>query len=438
MNNTKETIGIVLEFGFHEIKKYITNGFATALSEHFKIVWIARDKQSPAFNAYFENTEGTLVFFPDDLIVTSPNKWELRNKRIRSEWMLSHNQGAFHNHKRLAKQSFKSTLIGTNLLKKIAEKRTLKSIPHHYHSPETAHFLKEIGIQILFTTGTQSPFAKTLIANANCLSIPCYYLINSWKDLYIDNFIPFTKFKAIFTWDQEMTHAYREHLPYLPSDQYIATGNPTFDVLKNLEPLHDIHYYQNKYNFTENQRIILYTMMPVGIAKDEMDTVRFIAEQLANSSPDICLLVRKNPTHTNTDFTSETFPENMRICEHFCAYDAERDMITQSKEGEQEWLDLLAYSEANISVPSTVTLEFLALNKRVYNCHFNAKNEIDERLDQFFDAGFYRPLIQQQKVMDCSRIEQLLTALKQKSTNTHQMERSLAIPAIVNELVGKR
>ena len=83
-------------------------------------------------------------------------------------------------------------------------------------------------------------------------------------------------------------------------------------------------------------------------------------------------------------------------------------MLIQSEAGEIEWLDLLYHSKLNLSVPSTATLEFLTLNKKVYNIEFNANNEIDNRLKQFFNAGFYRDLFDDKRVFRIKNIEQLL------------------------------
>ena len=48
----KPKVAILLEFGFHEIKKYINNGFAIELSKEFDIVWFAMDKGSKGFHDY--------------------------------------------------------------------------------------------------------------------------------------------------------------------------------------------------------------------------------------------------------------------------------------------------------------------------------------------------------------------------------------------------
>lgn len=49
----KPVLGIQLEFGFHEIKKYIHSGFADKLAKQFDIVWFVLDKKNAVWMPIF-------------------------------------------------------------------------------------------------------------------------------------------------------------------------------------------------------------------------------------------------------------------------------------------------------------------------------------------------------------------------------------------------
>ena len=206
-------------------------------------------------------------------------------------------------------------------------------------------------------------------------------------------------------------------MPYLKKSNFVISGNPTFDILIGVKPSQNREFYAEKYGLPVNSKWLLYTMMPVGLVIDEIDTIQFVAQELIkkHSEEEYTIIVRKNPTHKVADFKGLDLLDNLVIADHYCTYDKEKDMIIQSIEGENEWLDLLQFSTLNLSVPSTVTLEFLALRKPVFNLEFNSLNKIDNRVTQFFEAGFYRHLFKDNRVKRFKNISDLLYGLDKVS-----------------------
>ncbi len=440
--DNKPILGILLEFGFHEIKKYIQSGFAVKLAEHFNIVWLAIDKGSQEFDNYFRNTGFPVVYFSYKDFHESNSKTETRNQSVRRHWMISKNLGAFHNYSMVRRKTFKSLIIGSDLLKDIYERRTLKLIKSMYPSKLLEETFKKYRIDHLLGTGFASVFSKSAFVSANKLRIKTWYLVNSWKDLYTNNFLPFDFLTGIFVWSDQMKLDYLYHMPYLDPEKIHVSGNPTFDVLKRSVPVHSRTYYARKYGISEQADWILYTMMPPGLINDEIETVNLVAnEVLKHYTPqEKIILIRKNPNHSADDFTRMELPSNTILTKHFCTFDKKNDMIVQSLEGEQEWIDLLHHCALNLSVPSTVTLEFLTLNKPVINIGFGPDGMPDERLRQHFEAGFYKPVFKNNQVKKILRIEELDECLKNllkisKSPQSHCfLPINLASDFIINRI----
>lgn len=406
----KPKIAILLEFGFHEIKKYIHSGFAAEISKEFDIVWFAMDKGSKEFHDYFTSTGFPLVYFKEQDFNKQPTSIENYNQIIRRNWIANKSLGGFHNHSYVRVKSIKTAIYGNSLAKFILEKLTIKNVQKKYITKVMNEKIIEKNIDILFLTGYNSCFSKSFAATGIKMNKEVHYLTNSWKDLFINNFIPFTLFSTIFVWSEQMKFDFKYHMPYLKNANFAVSGNPTFDLLLNATPNQNREFYREKYNLSLNSKWILYTMMPVGLVLDEIETIIFTAKEIQKhfSSEEINILVRKNPTHNQVDFKNIELPKNLKIADHYCTFDKEKDMIIQSIEGEKEWIDLLLHSELNLSVPSTVTLEFLALNKAVLNIEYNSKNEIDKRVTQFFEAGYYKPLFTNKKVERCQNISELI------------------------------
>ena len=436
--NKKKNLAILLEFGFHEIKKYIHSGFLECLAGEFSVYWIALDKGSGEFHKYFADTGHPLRYLKDSEINTPLLKVENYNKAVRKSWLIKNDMGGFHNHLRVESKSIKTWVLGNQFVKDIFENITLNAVYGHYYNECFAEIFDQFSIDSLLITGASSGFAKGGVVTAQKRNISVNYLVNSWKDLYVNNFVPFRNLSNIFVWSERMKSDYLKHMPYLKERSFVVSGNPTFDSLLRSETKNDRSFYSEKYNIPLNSKWLLYTMMPVGLAKDELETIIYTANNILKyfSKEEYTIIVRKNPTHEVGDFKEVSLPENLIIADHFCSFDKKNDMIIQSREGEQEWLDLVHHSIANLSVPSTVTLEFLTLGKNVFNISYNSKGEIDERIFQFFDAGFYRPLFDRKDVANIKNIEELINSLKtlRSENESRNLSRLTAAEIIVQHL----
>lgn len=408
----KTTIAILLEFGFHEIKKYIHSGFAQKLSEDYNIVWFAVNKNSEEFDEYFRNT-GFRMIYIDGAKFAESTKIEDYNQSVRRSYTVNHNKGLFHNYSTVRKKTIKTLLIGNPLFRLFFEHYTLRTINTHYQNKYLADLFIENKVDLVLTTSYASSFTKSAMVTANKLNLKTWYLVNSWKDLYINNFLPYNFLDGVFVWYDRMKEDYIREMSYLNPDKIFITGNPTFDILSVSKPHFSREYYAEKYQLPIKSHWILYTMMPPGIVNDEIETIQLAAREVLKTHlpEEYCILVRRNPNHDKNDFLDVDLPSNMKLAEHYCTFDKKTDMIVQSTEGEQEWIDLLHYSDINFSVPSTVTLEFLTLGKPVLNIGFGSDGKEDPRIRQHFEAGFYRPLFEENKVSKVMDIKVLNNAL---------------------------
>jgi len=402
----KQRLGIIVEFGFHDLKKYIYSGFGSKLGEHFNIVWLAIQKNSEEFDRLFRETGYPIIYFDKDDFKVS-GKTENHNTSVRRAWMNRKNLGQFHNYKTIEPGFLRSFVLGNELIKRYYENKTLNLIEKKYYNQEISTFIEKHKIDILLGTGYSSAFSKSVFITGNRKKLPCFLLINNWKDIYVNNFIPFRFLAGLFVWDEKMKNDCLIHMPYLEPDKLIISGNPVFDFLKTSVPLHDRQFYARKYKIDPNADWLYYTMMSPLAGTNEIDTVIAVGEALQKKckKEEKVILLRRNPQHNVTDFTDIKLPDNVVLTDHYSYFDKIKDMHTQSPEGEQEWIDLLHHCCLNLSVPSTVTLEFLTLNKPVINIGFDHNGIPDKRLKQHFEAGFYRPMFDNSLVKKAMHID---------------------------------
>lgn len=415
----KKNLAILLEFGFHEVKKYLHSGFIDELSKEFNIVWFALDKGNKEFDSYFNSSGFPIVYFKESDFKQEITLIEKYNKIVRRNWMINRELGAFHNQSFVKAKSNKTAIVGNSVFKWFLENITLRNVRVNYKNEFIIREFRKNQIDLLLTTGYTSSFAKSAVISAQFLKLNIYYLVNSWKDLFIDNFLPFKNLTGIFVWSEAMESDYLEQMNFLKSEKVYVTGNPTFDALCNKEPYKSREYYSEKYNLPINSNWLLYTMMANGPINDEIETIKFTANSLLKyySKEEFIILVRKNPTHRQEDFLSDNYPSNVRIADHYSTYDRLNDILIQSEKGEKEWVDLLIHCSINLSVPSTVSLEFIALNKKVLNIEYNSLNVVDRRLTQFFEAGYYRPLFKSAEAIRIHNSEELISVLGELKDN---------------------
>lgn len=438
---SKPVLGIQLEFGFHEVKKYIHSGFAEKLASEFELVWFILDKKNPEMDTYFRSTGYPVIYYQPENMQRPIHFCETCNDVVRRSWMRNQDAGLFHNYKRVAASNWKDKLLGFRFLKHALECKALWIVQRRYYHEQLALDFKKYNVQKVLSTGYGSTFAKFFYTTAHHLNIPAYHIVNSWKDLYTNSFIGFDFLKKIFVWSEDMKLQYRQQMPYLKTTTLVPTGNPTFDACITHQPKAR-EVYCNKYNLHPNAHWVLYTMMPPGLVNDEWETIMTVAAEIDKfyTADQVKLIVRKNPNHTAEDFTKVLLPNNVVVADHFCTYDAVTDMIIQSEEGEKEWLDLLHHATLNLSVPSTVTMEFLTLKKPVINIGFDATGNQDERVRQHFDAGFYRNLFDKEHVYRATNIEALIPCLRRalefNSLNTSHTAITLASDRVLQELLN--
>lgn len=434
-------IGIILEFGFHELKKYIYSGFAAEISKHFDIIWLAIQKNSEEFHKIFSDTGYPIIYF-EQKDFKNASRIESINISVRRAWMSRKKLGHFHNYRTINVSKIKEILLGNNFSKSVFEKISLKLVYKRYYNHTLESCFENYNIQLILGTGYTSSFSKTVFVTANKNMLPTYLLINNWKDLYINNFIPFTFLTTIFSWDENMKNDLIKHMPYLKHKKIVISGNPVFDSLRRSTPSKDRNYYAKKYGIDANAEWLYYTMMSPMAGIEEIEIVKLIGNEIGKQYKKTkkVILLRKNPQHTKEDFINEALPENVILTEHYSFFDKAKDMHIQTPEGEQEWIDLLHHCALNLSVPSTVTLEFLTLGKPVINIGFGPDGKPDERLKQHFEAGFYKPLFNNEKVKKVEIIGDLLKTINNcrkyfnsNKINTIQPIASEIIIAILSE-----
>jgi hypothetical protein len=410
----KPQLGILLEFGFHEVKKFIHSGLISQLSNRFDVHFFVLEKDRKSIEENFSSF-GDLHFIKGSTLRLKLCFLEPYARSSSEAWLRNKGIPLFHNYKQAIKKSRWDWILGNSLFKYLIVSLAQLEVLRAYNNSEVAGLLGKSKITHVLGVSCDSALSKSFFVTAQKLGLKSFYLVNSWKDLYVSPWMPITKFSFVFVWSERMRDDYLLICPYLKPEQVIVTGNPSFYCYFNFKPKRTKEFYASKYRLNVRKKWFYYTMMPPGLWPDEIFHVLKLCDFLANKP--IQVLVRKNPNHNKDDFNDLEFPINCVLTEHFTSYDKEKDFIFQTAEGESEWMDLIYYSHLNISIPSTVTLEFLALGKPIINPRFSLSGIFSDSLRQHFESGFYKPLFDLDIVKSVNNIEEFAHEIDSIFTN---------------------
>jgi hypothetical protein len=431
----KPVIGIRVETGFHQVKKFVYSGLAEQLCQSYQILWIAPNNVSAELKLTFEPFGEFLLI--DEKTLRQRSKVESYHRRIRESWLLQSGMSLFRLYGQSRKKKLTDTLLGLNGLRIVADNLILQVVSSYYVHDDLISKLKEKNVSTLITTSYNSIVSKVFFVCGEKTGIPVVLMINSWKDVFVNSFVPFKGFKDIWVWDNQMKQNILDRNPHLSNIQFYTTGNPSFDQLKIHEPKFSKEHYAQKYKANINRPWVYVTLAPPGVFDDEIRVFIKIAESFLAHQIEVEFFVRRNPNHNETDFQDLKMPQNLRLTEHLIYYDEAKDEIIQPLEDESEWLDLLHYTSFNISLPSTVTLEFLALNKRVINYEFNFDDKLNLGVRSFFESGFYAPLFENSKLvhraMSMNSLLELSREIIQEDTSPTP-DQKLSVDVIIKRL----
>lgn len=287
---------------------------------------------------------------------------------------------------------------------------TLHRLSYRYYlNRETAGMLSRAGITELWMSNYSSPskLAMAITAKSAGCKVVCY--IHSWKDFYINNYVPPT-IDELRVWSHNMKAQFLAANPHLADNQIVVTGNPRITALHQHHVIHDYAYYAKKYGINTG-RFILYTAINPIVYENEPQLVKLIHDQLnmelGDDAP--CILIKPNPMDSAPERWNEIANiHNVGIMQSGWEWNNIEDFNLPSIDAELEWFDLLNHCTCTMNVASTVTIESLACGKPVINICFDIDSKPSEIFERFTNSPFYRSLLERIDIMVANELSQLV------------------------------
>lgn len=284
--------------------------------------------------------------------------------------------------------------------------------------PRWRRIFEAHSIDMLIVGTHSSPRVLSALQTAKNMGICTLIILNSWKDVFVNPHLSVFP-DVLFVWGEESNLALSRANPDFPPDSMVKI---------NSLHLQKFLFGGDYYSYDELCRLtglspkrpyFCYTAAAPSatIAEEQIVEAILKAIEEAKMIPQPQMLLRLNPMEDGQRFSElqQCYGSNLVIQKPIWEWNQSIDWCCPLIEDSILWYSTAYHSIMNISIPSTVTMEFLALRKPVVNICFDAiDNQPSEKSNtRFWNAEFYRGVRNSRLVKPAQSIEEAVNWIKE-------------------------
>ncbi|MCB7481319.1 hypothetical protein [Christiangramia sediminis] len=307
---------------------------------------------------------------------------------------------------------------------RILEKRQQRSLRNHKVTKECLGILKNNEPGLLFFTHQRPPYVVPLVAAAQNLGIKTSSFIFSWDNLASKGRMA-AGFNFYLVWSDLMKEELIHFYPATKADDVEVVGTPQFEPYIMPEYESTKNDFFKKFELDPTKKTICYSCGDVSTSQNDALYIEAIASaiQADKVSEEVNFIVRTSPAEEPERFLylKEKYPFiSWNFPDWFVAREEHPEPWSQRIPRVQDIKDLralLEYTDLNLNMCSTMSLDFMLFNKPVINPVFgNEENGLynDQR---FLKFGHYEKVVQSGAVQISKNKAELIEAI-----NTYLMD----------------
>lgn len=277
----------------------------------------------------------------------------------------------------------------------------------------TAYF-DDYNPDLVFYTSMFSPQRTGLELEAEQRKISSIAFIMSWDNTAVKGPLNQRPSKFI-VWNEIMKN---ELIDYhmVEHDRIFVSPPPQFDCYQHQRSIQNLEDFCKKYSIPSGKKIISYTTGTPGCAPRDFEVVKMLCEEIKsrNLNDSIHLIIRPHPKDqlSKYEFITEVpFATLQKPGRTSSAMDS----WNPSRENMEELAELMLYSDININVASTITIDAAIFDTPVINVAFDgAKNlRFHKSCRRLYHYEHYKYMQDQGGVPLANSMDELLTYLKE-------------------------
>ncbi len=266
----------------------------------------------------------------------------------------------------------------------------------HYRS-----FLKEFKPAVMFCSHQRPPQVLSPILAAKSLGIPTVTFIFSWDNLTSKGRIA-APFDHFLVWSDLMRQELLRFYPEVSRDRVHVVGTPQFDPYDRDELLWSRDVFFAQVGADPSRPLICYSGGDSATCPEDPGHLRILLELIRNGGiegrPQV--LLRPTPVDEGSRYNRviEEFPEVLVARPEWIHSEAGGWSQVMPMPGDVQFLaNLVAHSDLNINMASTMTLDFAIRDKPVVNIAFDVADPPPfgrPLWDFFYRFEHYRPVVE--------------------------------------------
>ncbi len=395
----KDTLGVFIVYG-PEIRSFIFSGLAESLSRNHNVVIFTTRPESEGFlnlppeiavRLIEPSKEPDVLKGIHSLARAIHQEW-VRNKYGVEKWKHKIFTGPADANPNGIKKSIASRLSFEWALRCISETESLLGGMLGTDRRWTEIY-QELNVKGVIFSEITSRWTRAACQTAHNLGIKTCLIPNSWKDIHVNPHMPVVPCRVLVS-SPEQRGTYKRVEPFRISEKQMKeTGSLHLAPFDNGSLLLPRQEFMAAAGLKPERPYFCYTAaLPDAVVAEEK-IIASIAEALHQQrfpgNPQ--LLLRLNPMEDDQRFDFLKNDSNVVIQKPKWEWFPEKDWCAALRKDLSLWVSSVRHAEFNVSIPSTVTLEFLKSRKRVINVCFDFKEVGEEKSNKrFWRADFYK------------------------------------------------
>lgn len=228
------------------------------------------------------------------------------------------------------------------------------------------------------------------------LRIKTFVVMNSWKDIYSSPYIQVLPTRLV-VWNRQVAGDLRLANPHIPPDRVVVSDSLHLARFLDTAKVMDYERFCQAVGLDSSRPYVCYTAASPTAVKNEEQVVEALLEAIAEGKipgrPQV--LLRVNPMEDGNRFAAlAASHEDLVIQRPKWEWDQSADWCCALADDTELWIATVYYAVLNVSIPSTVTLEFAAAGRSVVNICFDMPEALPLASSnrRFWEADFYKTI----------------------------------------------
>ncbi len=407
MTSTVQKGGAVLLVHWgSEVRSYIYSGFVEKLARHMPVTVVSRIVDGEFAHHLAEGV--SVVSLPEFPIDPWFARCHALGNKAHGEWRLS--QGEFVSDEYYAIQLRpKSPLakVKTKVAPLLANRASIQAIDFTQRqlgkkalrkARAARALLEELEPKVILAADYLSPSSNVIFLVAQDMGAKTIGLPQNWNNIYKCARIFWDTDRQI-VWSENMRQFLLERNLRLRPENVVAAGSPQFDFHCDKTLIMPREEFAQMIGFDPSRPLICYSAAAPRTVLNEARILRGFLEAIEAKhlygKPQV--VVRLNPIGSDPAFTDLAREYlDCYLCEP--GWEVRRDIswICSSLNDVKIWMNLIFHSAVNISVPSTVTLDFAGMDRPVVNIGYDPPGTDTPAVSlvNLWEQDIYRPIVE--------------------------------------------